>query len=61
MPDFLACQVTWAPVLTLLCFGFLICKMKVIIVLDKSALTIEISNLICVKHLVQCWHMVSTE
>lgn len=54
-------QVTFAPNLTLLCLGFLICKMEIILIPNKSALIIGISELSCVKHLKQCWYLVSTQ
>lgn len=49
----LAGRVNQPPRFILLCLGFLICKMEVIIFPNKRALIIEISHLICVKHLEQ--------
>lgn len=49
--DFSAGHMTWASNLTLLCLSFLVYKMEIVIVPNKSAIIIGISNLICVKHL----------
>lgn len=49
--DFSAGHMTWAFKLTLLSLTFLVYKMKIVIVPNKSAVVIGISDLICIKHL----------
>lgn len=49
--DFSAGHMTWASKLNLLSLSFLVYKMKIVIVPNKSAIIIGISDLIRVKHL----------